>query len=516
MTLLFQASVVLAASLVLARLAPVPAHRRDLLTLGAIAVLALPLLGLVPAPELPQTATLSVRPIAASPIAATTLQEPASSSLPLASFATVLWVLGTGLWLLRTLVGAARIARLNTTEPDAAWMAAARQVGLAVRGHHRLGPFVAGWIRPAIVVPDGVDWSHARRVRALRHEAAHLRSRDTLRLLGAEVLVGIGWFHPLAWWLRRELRVAMEQAADAAVVQAGSAPTDVAADLVDLASSPRLAAAMGGRPLERRVRALLERPASVPRPIAWGLGAILVLTTLAVSLDDPEAVSRDVHPQDLVDAEVQELVDRWKPEGVAVVVFDTASDQVVASGQHGSVRAWSPGSLAKPFVAHTALEHGRDGSELAALLEVSDNDGFVALVEDLGTAPVAASLQAHGLEASASLAPVDLALGQFPATTDALARAYARLEPEVVELLVPVVHGSRGTGKKAAVAGRRVAGKTGTSVLGEDAVLASFVGLMPAGEPRWVIAVQVANPQGGGWGGKIAAPSFARIAAQLP
>lgn len=514
MTLLLQASLVLAASLLLARLTPVAAHRRDLLTLGALGVLALPLLGLVPAPSLPAP-VVALTPNAVAPVVGATLQEPAGSGLPLLQAATWVWGFGAALWLLRTAVCVGRIARIRTTEPDVAWVQSARVVGLEVRGHRTLGPLVAGWLRPTVVVPHDVDWSPARRERALQHEAAHLRSRDTLRLLLGEALVAAAWFHPLAWWLRRELRVAMEQAADAAVVGAGSAATDVAADLVDLAGGPQLVAAMGGRPLERRVRALLERPRALPRSVAWGLGATLVATTLAVSLDSPDAVASDIDAQSVVDAEVRELVRRWSPEAVAVVVVDVAQGEVIARGAHGPVAAWSPGSVVKPFVADVALDRGHAAADLADLLEVSDNDGFVSLVEDLGTAPVATRMQGHGLGASAELAPVDLALGQFSATTEELALAYAQLPPDVVDLLVPVVEGARGTGRQAAVSGMRVAGKTGTSMLDDDTVLASFVGLVPAHEPRWAIAVQVAAPEGGGWGGKVAAPGFARVAAQL-
>jgi len=76
-----------------------------------------------------------------------------------------------------------------------------------------------------------------------------------------------------------------------------------------------------------------------------------------------------------------------------------------------------------------------------------------------------------------------------------------------------------GTGRLARVEGYTVAGKTGTAqkVRPEggyyaDRVVASFVGMIPAREPRVVILVTVDEPTKEHWGAYVAAPAFARIA----
>ncbi len=76
-----------------------------------------------------------------------------------------------------------------------------------------------------------------------------------------------------------------------------------------------------------------------------------------------------------------------------------------------------------------------------------------------------------------------------------------------------------GTGAKAAVAGYRVAGKTGTawkSVPGgysKDRYLATFGGVVPASAPRLAVLVMVDEPQGAFYyGGDVAAPVFSAVA----
>jgi len=79
-----------------------------------------------------------------------------------------------------------------------------------------------------------------------------------------------------------------------------------------------------------------------------------------------------------------------------------------------------------------------------------------------------------------------------------------------------------GTGTLGRVAGYRVAGKTGTAekvdpVTGGYSVdkrVGSFVGMVPAEDPRLVILVVIDEPQTKTYGGLVAAPAFARIARQ--
>jgi cell division protein FtsI (penicillin-binding protein 3) len=94
----------------------------------------------------------------------------------------------------------------------------------------------------------------------------------------------------------------------------------------------------------------------------------------------------------------------------------------------------------------------------------------------------------------------------------------AAIADQVMRMLENVV--LEGTGTLAAVPGYTIAGKTGTAAK-PDAVnggystsnyVASFIGIVPASRPRFVILVSVDEPRGAIWGGVVAAPAFKRIA----
>lgn len=91
--------------------------------------------------------------------------------------------------------------------------------------------------------------------------------------------------------------------------------------------------------------------------------------------------------------------------------------------------------------------------------------------------------------------------------------------PQVLDMLETVVS-AQGTGRRAAVEGYRVGGKTGTvhkasgGGYAEDKYVSVFTGVAPLTNPRLVIAVMVDNPKGQEYyGGLVAAPVFSRIAA---
>jgi cell division protein FtsI (penicillin-binding protein 3) len=88
---------------------------------------------------------------------------------------------------------------------------------------------------------------------------------------------------------------------------------------------------------------------------------------------------------------------------------------------------------------------------------------------------------------------------------------------QMMAMLRDVVSAEGGTGAAAAVPGYTVAGKTGTAAkpipggYSTSKYFASFVGIVPAKDPRLVVLVSIDEPSTI-WGGVVAAPAFAEIA----
>jgi cell division protein FtsI/penicillin-binding protein 2 len=105
-------------------------------------------------------------------------------------------------------------------------------------------------------------------------------------------------------------------------------------------------------------------------------------------------------------------------------------------------------------------------------------------------------------------------LGQGPHRHRIISRHVA---DQLMSMLRDVV--IEGTGIEAEVDGYQVAGKTGTAAKPDprggystSRYVASFVGVVPASNPRLVILVTVDEPEGAIWGGVVAAPAFQEIA----
>ncbi|SFU29045.1 cell division protein FtsI (penicillin-binding protein 3) [Pseudoduganella namucuonensis] len=107
---------------------------------------------------------------------------------------------------------------------------------------------------------------------------------------------------------------------------------------------------------------------------------------------------------------------------------------------------------------------------------------------------------------------------ELPAGQQVIKPQTARQMREMLEL---VVSGKDGTAKQAQIPGYRAGGKTGTAYKVENGryaiprkYIGSFVGMVPMSNPRFIIAVMIDEPtQGGHYGGQVAAPTFAAVAA---
>jgi beta-lactamase regulating signal transducer with metallopeptidase domain len=80
-------------------------------------------------------------------------------------------------------------------------------------------PLTTGFELTRVIFPaDWREWPLTKRKAVLAHELAHARRRDPLIALVVAVNKCLFWFHPLAWWLERQLPVLAEHAADDAAL----------------------------------------------------------------------------------------------------------------------------------------------------------------------------------------------------------------------------------------------------------------------------------------------------------
>jgi hypothetical protein len=143
---------------------------------------------------------------------------------------------GVGLMLMRLIAG--------TLQARALVRRAVAGDGFRVSGECA-APVTVGWFRPVILLPkQWRSWPAAELDAVLIHEREHARRRDPLVQWLALLNRAIFWFHPVAWWLERNLSQLSEEVCDAAVLRSGHNPHLYSEYLIDLAGAVRRA---GGR-----------------------------------------------------------------------------------------------------------------------------------------------------------------------------------------------------------------------------------------------------------------------------
>ncbi len=278
-------------------------------------------------PALPQiepaithaTATASSSPVAttASEVADIVPGNVASGALtapnrPQSGFHWLLaiWAFGfsvVGLWVAAGVAGARRLRKQSKPidANEASWTAALERaksragidetVAIAW-GETITTPVIVGLWRPLIVMPrNSAQWSLDRLEDVLVHELAHLRRSDNLFNLIGRLACALFWFHPVAWYAARRLRVEREHAADDVVLESGAKATQYAEHLLNVAQGVKpsrvlaAAALVNESPIGGRISALLDRRRS-HKPLSRRMGWIA--TTLAAAIILPLACAK--------------------------------------------------------------------------------------------------------------------------------------------------------------------------------------------------------------------------------
>jgi beta-lactamase regulating signal transducer with metallopeptidase domain len=143
-------------------------------------------------------------------------------------------------------------------------------------------PGSVGWLRARILLPrTWRDWDATKLRAVLAHERAHIRRRDWLIRVASHVNVCIFWFHPLAWWMERELARLAEEACDDVALSEMDDREDYAATLIEVARAAcadprvlnwRVISMARNSNVIHRVNRILNRKVQIPKPLgrlAW-------------------------------------------------------------------------------------------------------------------------------------------------------------------------------------------------------------------------------------------------------
>jgi beta-lactamase regulating signal transducer with metallopeptidase domain len=235
----------------------------------------------VAADEIP-TAPISVDPHAIAPAVLAVDEQTAGWEIDWTQLVLIVWLTGAIIVLARLATGMFRVRRIvgrSRYVIDYHWGALVRKTAgqldipdhIALLSSEYVGmPLTWGVWHPVVLLPEDADqWSAEWRRIVLLHELAHIKRRDCLTQLLAQVVCAIYWFNPLVWIAARRLRVEREIACDDYVLQAGTRASDYARYLLDLAGVIHTNGSPAGLPspaaagiacsqLESRVRSILD------------------------------------------------------------------------------------------------------------------------------------------------------------------------------------------------------------------------------------------------------------------
>lgn len=162
---------------------------------------------------------------------------------------------------------------------------------------HRIDvPMVIGWMRPMILIPvSAVSGLAPQQLDALiAHELAHVRRFDAftnIALVAAETIL---FYHPVVWWVSRQVRTEREHCCDdvAAAACGDAALYAEALTMLEGARFPaRLALAANGGKLKTRVARLLGAPVQMPRASLSAITGLALLGLVAASIAVAQAQS---------------------------------------------------------------------------------------------------------------------------------------------------------------------------------------------------------------------------------
>jgi len=151
-------------------------------------------------------------------------------------------------------------------------------------------PMTVGWLAPKILLPIAWRaWDSVTLRAVLAHEEAHVRRADWVIGIVARVNSCLFWFHPLAWWLKRELAVLAEYSCDDSALASLRDRQDYARVLLDIAYAAKSAkgrlvwgaiSMAKSSTVQKRIDQILDETRQIPKDFRTSRWATLALCSL--------------------------------------------------------------------------------------------------------------------------------------------------------------------------------------------------------------------------------------------
>jgi beta-lactamase regulating signal transducer with metallopeptidase domain len=127
-------------------------------------------------------------------------------------------------------------------------------------------PGIYGIARPVLVLPStALDrLTPAQLDTVIAHELEHVRHRDNLSAAFQMFVETVFWFHPIVWWIGKQMLQERERACDEGVLRAGGQPRVYAEAMLTvcklyLESPLRCVSGIAGGNLKRRIEEIMKR-----------------------------------------------------------------------------------------------------------------------------------------------------------------------------------------------------------------------------------------------------------------
>jgi beta-lactamase regulating signal transducer with metallopeptidase domain len=216
-----------------------------------------------------------------------------------------IWFVGALLFLVRMATGMADLRQLHQKthhEAEPKWLEFIRnqqgilKISRPVRllsSIHIDMPLTYGILKPVILVPSALflQLSPAQLEAIITHELAHVKRHDYLINLIQSMLEVVFFFHPVFWWINKEIKEQRENACDELAISKGISPKDLAYGLVNVLNRAQqhvpemaLAAAKKNTPTLDRIKRIMGVKTSPTQPTTLTTLTMMITLLLGATL----------------------------------------------------------------------------------------------------------------------------------------------------------------------------------------------------------------------------------------